>query len=271
MSNFTDILVDSEIDDLKAKRIPEQVLNPKTPLNYEIEAIISGKYDDQKSKDTLIDDLFEIRMILNTASYHKDQKDIKTAVDKIAKRLELLTQYRIPAPLTKFILSTAIITAETRYDMIDIFNGYDIPLLKNDKQWLFNLGIKSGVDVYSNMDYIDKKADEERIPKNGKYNEDADVSLNYSDLLRLKLITKYMVNNDKLIDNCQDIIVANMNSISSEGFDFTKYNTELNIDINNPEVNILFNTPSYLLLSEIISPYSIPILSYISFILGNIS
>ena len=64
-------------------------------------------------------------------------------------------------------------------------------------------------------------------------------------ILRLKLITKYIVNNDKLIDNCQDIIVANMNSISSERFDFTKYNTELNIDINNPEVNILFNTSAF--------------------------
>lgn len=249
MSNFTDILVDSETDDLKAKRIPEQVLNPKTPLNYEIEAIISGKYDDQKSKDTLIDDLFEIRMILNTASYHKHQKDIKMAVDTIADTLQLLTQYRIPAPLTKFILSTAIITAETRYDIIDIFNGYDIPLFKNSKQWLFDLGIGSGLDMNSGMDRymddIDKKADEEPILENGKYNEDADVSLNYSDLLRLKLITKYMVNNDKLIDNCQDIIVANMNSISSEGFDFTKYNTELNIDINNPEVNILFNTSAF--------------------------
>lgn len=246
MSNFTDILVDSEVNDLKAKRIPEQVLNTQTPLNYEIEAIISGKYDDQKSKDTLIDDLFAIRMTLNTVSYHKNQKDIKKVVGDIANKLELLTQYKIPAPLTKFILSTAIITAETRYDVIDIFNGYDIPLLKNNKQWLFDLGIGSGFDIDVNMDDIDKNADKELIPQNGKYNKDnGNVSLNYSDLLRLKLITKYIVNNDKLIDNCQDIIVANMNSISSEGFDFTKYNTELNIDINNPEVNILFNTSAF--------------------------
>ena len=70
------------------------------------------------------------------------------------------------------------------------------------------------------------------------------ISLNYTDLLRLKLITKYVVNSEGLIDNCQDIITANMNSIAGD-FDFTKYNTELNIEVNNPKVNILFNTPTF--------------------------
>lgn len=263
MTNFKEVVQPKEIEGVDWKRIPELTNNTDTVLNYEIEAIISGKYDDQESKNTLIDDLLTMRLMLNTVSFFAYQSELKDFTTNVARAVNLATGGIVPTPLVKYSMATIWIALETRADIIDLYNGYRVPLIKTHiDQWVNMLGL-SKEDIMKetpeeleqmlnnkigeiNVKDVISKNENEPYNKNQKFDNTDNIlgkiALTYADLVRFKLL---IGNENELIDKCQDLISENMKLLSDDGFNYNNYYTDINVAVSESDVNILFKTPAF--------------------------
>lgn len=248
MTNFKDM-----IGDTNSKRIPE-VTDNDTKLGFEIEYIISGKYTDKKNSKAMADELMLKRTSLNaiTLSSNK-QPRIKGFINRAAIAISTATQGTLPIPIVKTILIGGWSALEARYDVIDLLNGKEAPVLKDGREWVTDFGLSPGdfnlnSQGKSDNDEMNKLAgtiskidlDNPASKKEGAdaYNsQDSNMALDYIDFVRLRLLT---MNKDKLIDRCQNLISANQDISEHE-----KYSTDLEVTINKSNVNILFNTPAF--------------------------
>lgn len=240
MSNFKDVVQPKE----PGQRIPELTDNDGK-LNFEIEAIISGEYNDEKSKTTMKDDFWGIRYILNFVSFMK-YNAVKTFIGTVGTTVSAATYGVIPAPLVKWAIISTWVGIETNYDVIDLYNGYEVPLIKEDfGEWVSNFGI--------NIDFFDKGSPEELIDYiQGSFNDDASkkggeaynvqggegIKLNYTDLIRFKLL---VTDEEKLINRAQDIVVGNKDLQDK----YSLYKSQLEVKVEESNVNVIFDTPSF--------------------------
>lgn len=251
MTNFKDMVMTEESiksDSTKAIRIPAMTDNT-TKLNFEIESIIAGKYSDKKSYDTMLDDFIATRLTLNTISLVVYQEGIMKFISKASKVIAATTT--LPPPLIKYIMIGAWAAMETRVDIIDLYSGYKVPLLKQTTStWYTDLGIDwnlDNIDIDETMNTISNEFTSSSKKYGNSYNnqklEDNEevfekIGLDYSDLLRFKLL---IMDTDEIIDRTQDLIAANRGIASN----YNEFNTKLEVKIIEPNVNILFNSTAF--------------------------
>lgn len=239
MTNFKDI-TDPSIGNPDLERIPEET-KKSTTLEYEIEAIISGYYDDSKSKLTMANEIFATRFAMNTISLVKDNEVKMKVIKTISNAISVASQGVIPVPLAKYTMIAGWVTIETRYDVIDTLLGYDVELIKDNDNWISNFGLDkntANMDKDSLLEVLNKENVEIGDSNPGPYNEQDKIdgiSLNYPDYLRFKLLT---MDSQKMINSVQDLIVENEKIHSS----YKNYSTEIEATVNESNVNILFNT-----------------------------
>lgn len=241
MTNFTDISSEFKSQDsgnTEYKRIPELNVNDENALKYELEAIIAGEYNDEKNDTTLENDIFAIRMVLNTVSLMTKQEQLKTFIRDISLLISGATVGAVPASVARVILTLGWAALESRYDVIDIYNGYSVPVFKIEfNDWVTKLGFEE-TDMSRSADeglnIIDKDA--EPTKNNGAYNnQENEFSLNYTDMMRfILLITK----EDKIIDGSQNLIIENQKIRES----YTNYKSNIEVNVEKSKLNILFNT-----------------------------
>ena len=242
MTNFKDVVQPKE----PGKRIPELTDND-SKLNFEIEAIISGEYNDEKSKTTMKDDFWGIRYILNFVSFMKYDQ-IKTFISTVGATVSTATYGVIPAPLVKWAIISTWVGIETNYDVIDLYNGYEVPLIKeNFSEWVSNFGLdirnfaKGNEDkliediTNSFTEYATKKDENGEAYNNQKYEG---IKLNYTDLIRFKLL---VTGEEKLVNRAQDIIVGNKDLQEK----YSLYKSQLEVKVEESKVNVIFDTPSF--------------------------
>lgn len=247
MTNFKDMVQPQD-----GKRIPEKTSN-NTVLDYEIETIISGKFNDKLSKGTMKDDIWGIRFALNTVSLMAYQEQIMTFIDKVSTFISLTSRGFIPKPIAKYTMVAAWASMESNNDVIDIMNGYNVPLVKVEfGQWTTNFDLdatdfnrfdennSNALDtVESNLNLYDgdsKSSDGAHNEQDYKYKGDnvlGMIKLNYTDMLRFKLL---ITNETTLINRVQDLISGNLIK------DYNNYNTDIEVNVNQSSVNMLFNT-----------------------------
>lgn len=242
MTNFKDVVQPKE----PGKRIPELTDND-SKLNFEIEAIISGEYNDEKSKTTMKDDFWGIRYILNFVSFMK-YTEVKTFIGAVGTTVSAATYGVIPAPLVKWAIISTWVGIETNYDVIDLYNGYEVPLIKEKfSEWVSNFGLDIGDFGESDekldyvMDTIDSSFDSDASKKGGEaYNVQGGegIKLNYTDLIRFKLL---VTDEEKLINRAQDIIVGNKDLQDK----YSLYKSQLEVKVEESNVNVIFDTPSF--------------------------
>lgn len=242
MSNFKDVVQPKE----PGQRIPELTDNDGK-LNFEIEAIISGEYNDEKSKTTMKDDFWGIRYILNFVSFMK-YTEVKTFIGAVGTTVSAATYGVIPAPLVKWAIISTWVGIETNYDVIDLYNGYEVPLIKEKfSEWVSNFGLDIGDFGESDekldyvMDTIDSSFDSDASKKEGEaYNVQGGegIKLNYTDLIRFKLL---VTDEEKLINRAQDIIVGNKDLQDK----YSLYKSQLEVKVEESNVNVIFDTPSF--------------------------
>lgn len=242
MSNFKDVVQPKE----PGQRIPELTDNDGK-LKFEIEAIISGEYNDEKSKTTMKDDFWGIRYILNFVSFMK-YTEVKTFIGAVGTTVSAATYGVIPAPLVKWAIISTWVGIETNYDVIDLYNGYEVPLIKEKfSEWVSNFGLDIGDFGESDekldyvMDTIDSSFDSDASKKEGEaYNVQGGegIKLNYTDLIRFKLL---VTDEEKLINRAQDIIVGNKDLQDK----YSLYKSQLEVKVEESNVNVIFDTPSF--------------------------
>lgn len=194
-----------------------------TILENEIEAIINGEcYSDLQNKTDTTLKVAAFRTILNVISIMSSDK--KEIVFEITKSLGI---FAIPA-------SIAIIAAwaafETNFDLIDIFRGYQVPLIKNKSQWITQIklngqiiqdsrGVAGSLSAGESIE-IDMHQPDRNLEADKSYNDQDDpVALNYSDVCRLRLL---LTSNDKIVKEAENLIYANMKNRNTS-FDATEY------------------------------------------------
>lgn len=242
MSNFKDAVQPKD----PRKRIPELTDNDGK-LNFEIEAIISGKYKDEESKTTMKDDFWRIRYILNFVSFMK-YTEVKTFISTVGEAVSAATYGAIPAPLVKWGIISTWVGIETNYDVIDLYNGYEVPLIKEDfSEWVSNFGLKlaefgsSKENADKVIDVINLSFNSDASKKGGEaYNVQGGegIKLNYTDLIRFKLL---VTDEEKLINRSQDIIVGNKDLQDK----YSLYKSQLEVKVKKSNVNVIFDTPSF--------------------------
>ena len=242
MSDFKDAVQPKE----PGKRIPELTDNDGK-LNFEIEAIISGEYNDEKSKTTMKDDFWGIRYILNFVSFMK-YTSVKNFINTVATTVSTATYGAIPAPLVKWAIIATWVGIETNYDVIDLYNGYEVPLIKEDfSEWVSNFGLKLGEfgsskqEADNVIDVINSSFNSDASKKGGEaYNAQGGkgIKLNYTDLIRFKLL---VTDEEKLINRAQDIIVGNKDLQDK----YSLYKSQLEVKVEESNVNVIFDTPSF--------------------------
>ncbi|WP_291631631.1 DUF5702 domain-containing protein [Clostridium sp.] len=236
MTNFKDR--SSEFSNPDYSRIPEMRKSPETKLDYEIETIISQKYNDKDSSTTLVDDFFAMRMALNTISLMTKQEKLKVFIDRASETISLATGGFIPIPVARITLTLGWAALETTYDIKDIFNGYSVPVFKEDfEDWVtdFGLGSEGFDDPKITVDYVEK--DYEPTKKHGEAynNQDNNFSLNYTDMMRFKLL---IIDRNKIIDGSQNLIIENKDLREN----YINYKSNMEISVDKSKLNILFNT-----------------------------
>lgn len=235
MTNFTDI--SSEFSNKEYKRIPELNVNDENALKYELEAIIAGQYNDEINDTTLANDIFAIRMVLNTVSLMTKQDKLKIFIDTTSAGIATATVGLIPASMARVIITLAWAAIESNYDLIDLYNGYSVPVFKEDfEDWVTKLGLGNGL-IDTPEESVDKvNKDEEPIKNNGAYNnQNNNFSLNYTDMMRfILLVTK----GDKIIDGSQNLIIENQKIRES----YVNYKSNIEVNVEKSKLNILFNT-----------------------------
>lgn len=236
MTNFTDI--SSEFSNTEYKRIPEMNVNDENALKYELEAIIAGKYNDEKNDTALENDIFAIRMILNTVSLMTEQDQLKAFIRDISILISGATAGAVPASLARVIITLGWAAIESSYDVIDIYNGYSVPVFKKDlNNWVTDFGLNELAyeDAGVAMNSIDKNYTPTKKYGNAYNNQDNNFSLNYTDMMRfILLITKA----DKIIDGSQNLIIENERIRES----YTNYKSNIEVNVEKSKLNILFNT-----------------------------
>lgn len=251
MTNFKDMVELQENEGLK--RIPEET-TVSTKLNYEIESIIAGKYNDKEVVTTLMDEFFAIRFALNTVSIFKI-KPILTFIKSVSATIAASTLGVVPEPVARYVLIAAWALLETNYDLIDIYNGYQVPILKESlATWITDFGLGNlNFDLKDIDDAIENisnsinegnftsKSGDSYYNKQKLSENDGDlekIGLNYSDMIRFKLLIS---NENKIIDRVQDLITINKDIVDT----YKEYNSSLEVGVNKSKVNILFTTDAF--------------------------
>lgn len=241
MTNFTDISSEFKSQDsgnTEYKRIPELNVNDENALKYELEAIIAGEYNDETNDTTLENDIFAIRMVLNTVSLMTKQDNLKLFITSVSDAIALATVGAIPSSVARVIITLAWAAIESTYDVIDIYNGYYVPVFKEDlEEWVsdFGLGEVAYGDTDLAINLIDKNYTPTKKHGNAYNNQDNNFSLNYTDMMRfILLITK----EGKIIDGSQNLIIENQKIRES----YTNYKSNIEVNVEKSKLNILFNT-----------------------------
>ena len=241
MTNFTDISSEFESQDsgnTEYKRIPELNVNDENALKYELEAIIAEEYNDEKNDTTLENDIFAIRMVLNTVSLMTKQDNLKRFINSASEAIAVATVGAIPSPVARVVITLAWAAIESGYDVIDIYNGYSVPVFKEDfKDWVTNFGLSDVAfgNTDSTISSIDKNYTPTKKQGNAYNNQENELSLNYTDMMRfILLITK----SDKIIDGSQNLIIENQKIRES----YTNYKSNIEVKVEKSKLNILFNT-----------------------------
>lgn len=237
MTNFKDR--SSEFSNPDYSRIPEMRKSPETKLDYEIETIISQKYNDKDSSTTLVDDFFAMRMALNTISLMTKQSVLKDFINDISLIISTATGGFVPAPVARVAITLGWATLETTYDIIDIFNGYSVPVFKEGfEDWVTDFGLSENVftDIDIAMSGM-KKENYEPTKKHGEAynNQENNFSLNYTDMMRFKLL---IIDSNKIIDGSQNLIIENKELREK----YNNYKSNMEISVDKSKLNILFNT-----------------------------
>lgn len=249
MTNFKDMIGEENENRIPQAITAEDEHKYNTKLGFEIEAIISGNYNDKASSDAMVDELLIKRTGLNFISLanKRYQPEINQFITRTSGIISAATQGVLPRPIVKYALIGGWSALEARYDVIDLLNGKKTPILKNN-YWITDFGLDLlSLENITDADELEstiKNIDLENVnpdkknPDANAYNEqDIDLSLDYIDFVRLRLLT---MDKDKLIDRCQDLIAANKNIKNYEN-----YSTDLELTINKSNVNLIFNTPTF--------------------------
>ena len=70
---------------------------------------------------------------------------LKTFISEISVLISGATAGVVPASLARVILTLGWAAIESSYDVIDIYNGYYVPILKEDlDEWVTDFGLSEG-------------------------------------------------------------------------------------------------------------------------------
>lgn len=214
-----------------------------TILENEIEAIINNlSYSDGVNKNVMVSKIAAFRTIMNGISLWNDSSKMN-----ILNQIELVGNHFFG--LGSVFKYTAIVgwtLLETRYDLLDIFRGYKVPLIKKKDEWITKISIKGNVvnnagqiteEVLEGLTevQIDVVAPKEN-PKEAYNKQDVVLSLDYATHCRLELL---VASKDKLVNRAGNIIYANMKN-SDNNFDFTEYFVGIDLNVGS-DIRKFFN------------------------------
>lgn len=269
MTNFKD-LVDYEKYTTADNRTPKET-DHDSVLNYEVEAIVNGKFGDEANVNSMTTWVKNFRIACNTLTIY-DTKKMRTFTEKAAERIcEVLAAGFSLFPATKAVaaairskpfkkitqagLILGWANMEANLDTSDIFRGYYVPLIKEPEEWIMDLGLKlengAGGDG-ADRDTVDKALDNLDEPEKGENeayntqpenNEGIGTKVCYSDILRARLLIKMIRNEESVINGTKELVNANMKKVS-EGFDYSSYYSGMEISVNS-SVNTWFNSSSF--------------------------
>lgn len=181
----------------------------------EVEYILYGAKDNSKNLAKAYKNIYEIRLILNTASGFQNFYSVTNdnhnarAIQYVADAVWGLTAGIVPVPLTKCILIGVMTIVESTHDLNLLKAGMPVALYKSKDDWFCSLD-RAGSKI-SNFKGNEKEGD-----KNGLY---------YSDYMYLFLMIGLTSNNTykAMLLRVGDVIQANMRKTPDNGsFDLSK-------------------------------------------------
>lgn len=198
-----------------------------TILENEIEAIINNvsTYSDFTNKSIMTTKITAVRYVLNLISLLNDSNkmNILRAVETAGNWLFGL------GSVTKWTVILGWTAIETRYDLMDILRGYEVPLIKNSREWVSDFSIDGKRIEYYNKDNFNNLIGSftevnisVEVPelKDEPYNKpESVIVLDYTDMLRIQLLAS---SKDKLVSRAGNLIYANLND-SNRHFDSREY------------------------------------------------
>lgn len=217
-----------------------------TVLENEIEAIaFNVSYSDFANKSMAVTTIGSVRTILNFISLWNN-RDVRIILDSIEASIPL----GIGAGI-KYSILVGWSLLETRYDLLDIFRGYSVPIIKTQEQWVTKLWINGIVidrveqwddmlieQIEANVDilvqYPENKEDEYNNKNTGG------VKLDYTDICRMLLLVS---TKDKLVTRSGNIIYANLND-SNRHFNATEYFTGIKTSVGS-DIKKWFNVETF--------------------------
>jgi hypothetical protein len=159
-----------------------------------VEYILKGNLDDQINYNSVRNDLFLIRNVLNLIHIKKDPEKW-SKVEGAAAALTLVKGKEIGA----FLVAEAWAAAESENDLRLLEAGKKVTLIKGKDHW--------AVPISSTLDYIWKEDYLTPAKDNG---------YDYEDYLRILL---FLENREKKLLRCMDLIQLNMKGIYNRDFD----------------------------------------------------
>lgn len=249
------------------RRIPAET-EASTVLEYEIESIIGTgltKYDDTNNKIDVASQLFTLRYLCNAVYFFCMDRDMQETADALGQIIAAAVSW-IPGvniALNPYTVATVIkigwIYIETRKDFLDLMNGYEVPIMKNDTTWMTQFNGRVDVEVIDTDDYqsltVSVTTFEDSLDSietddivNSNENVDAPnnnqnsglLSINYTDYLRLRML---LMSEESLVDGTQNLICLNK-QLSDGTFNYSSYATSGSIDVN-VGMSRWFNTSVY--------------------------
>lgn len=221
MTNFKG-MVDTEI------RMPVEY-SGDTILENEIEAIINNisTYSDFTNKSIMTAKITAVRYVLNFISLLNDKNKMN-----IIRAVEIAGHCLIPGfgRATRWMAILGWTAVETRYDLLDIFRGYTVPILKTSDEWVSDFYVDGErIDIYDEDDSFNNliasftevniTIEVPELTEEPYNNQENIMSLDYTDMLRIQLLVS---SKDKLVSRSGNLIYANLND-ADRHFDFREY------------------------------------------------
>ncbi|WP_194190078.1 DUF5702 domain-containing protein [Clostridium chrysemydis] len=231
-------------------RVPTENSSPSV-LEYEIESMLSGgapEYNDFQNKWGITSDLLLMRVALNGVYFFSDRKMNDTA-DIIGTSISLGISFMTLGTVVlnprwiSTVIKMAWIYMESRLDVIDLLNGYKVPLIKNFDTWIIKLNNsitslpESTTGITSEeLDRLEGEIEAEGSDKVLKVEEKTEepnnnqsfslLKFTYTDFLRFRL---FLLDEGHMIDRTQDLIALNLGN-SNGTFNYREYASEASIE-----------------------------------------
>ena len=178
-------------------------------LNCEVEYIIAGKKSDKKNMEYITGELVLLREGFNMA-YIVTDKEKMMAAEGLAASIVGAMGITPLISITKWLIVSAWVTAESVVDVRLLLEGEDVSLIKTKSEW--NTGLDN-LDKFSQKQYKNKKKDDS-------------FSLGYRDYLRILLLGQNAVNQTY---RTLDIIEMNMINKYNKNFRISDCICRINI------------------------------------------